>query len=341
MNRELKLLLNIKNDKKMKNLVVKICLTTILMLCATITSFAQSNGDKLFMEGQQLQQIQTIVSQNQAIKKFQSAKVVYTTADKKKMCDNQIVICNNNITSLKQGGKKKGKANQDSAPTEKASSFSLNQDKVEFDGDKPGSAVVNVQATSLDWTFNISEGIDGEMNFIEATRSNDAKSLEISVNANPFTIMRTQTINVTHESTSKKITIKQQGKSVKLSTSTNLVEFGIKGGSKTIEVYTNSDSIISSNNNLTWSVESKPDWLEVNVEVKKKKSIVGRGLSAIKGLVESKAEAASDDDIKKSDVKIVAVPLIKSDKEYLTGRRGEVIFASQDKKYKVIVVQQN
>ena len=80
---------------------------------------------------------------------------------------------------------------------------------------------------------------------------------------------------------------------------------------------------------------------EADLKAKKKKGIVGKGISAIKGFVEGKVEAASAEDVKTSNIKVVAVPLIKSDKEYQTGRRGEIIFASQDKKYKVIVVQQN
>lgn len=83
--------------------LVKFCrmLVFVLMLCVPAGMVAQSNGDKLFMEGQQLQQVQTIASQNAAIKKFRAAKVVYTTAEKKKICDNQIAICNNNIRAIR------------------------------------------------------------------------------------------------------------------------------------------------------------------------------------------------------------------------------------------------
>lgn len=49
---------------------------------------------------------------------------------------------------------------------------------------------------------------------------------------------------------------------------------------------------------------------------------------------------SSDDDIRKSSIKIVVPPLLKSDKEYEKDRRGEIIFASQGKIYKVIVTQQ-
>lgn len=79
---------------------------SLFFACLSLTVQAQSNGDKLFMEGQQLQKTMTVSSQNQAIKKFTAAKIVYTTAEKKKMCDNQIDICNNNIKSLKSGMKK-------------------------------------------------------------------------------------------------------------------------------------------------------------------------------------------------------------------------------------------
>lgn len=77
----------------------------LVMLCVSVYASAQSSGDKLFMEGQKFQQTQTIAAQNQAIKKFRAAKVVYTTADKKTMCDNQIKICENNIISLRQKSK--------------------------------------------------------------------------------------------------------------------------------------------------------------------------------------------------------------------------------------------
>lgn len=67
---------------------------------------AQSNGDKLFLEGQQLQAVQTINSQQAAIKKFQAAKIAYTTTEKKTMCDNQITICNNNISSIRAAARR-------------------------------------------------------------------------------------------------------------------------------------------------------------------------------------------------------------------------------------------
>lgn len=69
-----------------------------------VSSWGQSNGDKLFMEGQNLQKVMTVASQNAAIKKFRAAKIVYTNASNKTMCDNQIAICNNNLKTLSKGG---------------------------------------------------------------------------------------------------------------------------------------------------------------------------------------------------------------------------------------------
>ena len=95
-------------------------LVFLFALTLSLMVNAQAAGDKLFIEGQQLQKVMTVASQNQAIKKFQAAKVVYTSADKKTMCDNQIAICNNNLKSLKNKTtpkkKKEDKADDKQSP---------------------------------------------------------------------------------------------------------------------------------------------------------------------------------------------------------------------------------
>ena len=327
--------------KKMNRMLLWVkSIAAILLLTAVTTVSAQSNGDKLFMEGQALQQKQTVASQNQAIKKFEAAKVVYTSADKKKMCDNQIAICNNNISSLKRAsakGSKEKKQDETAVPEVK---LSLSKKFIFFDGDKKGISNIAVTAPSMDWSFKSAEGIEGEENYVKATRSSDAKSIDIEADANPSTLERHQSFIVSYENTADTFLVSQKGKEVTLSTNSNLVEFKLKGSSKTIELYTNSDSIITSNNGLTWYVESKPEWIETNVEVNKEKSVVGKGISALKGLVSSTATAATVADVKTSTVRIVALPLPKSAPSYSSGRRGEIVFASQDKTYKITVIQQ-
>ena len=173
-------------------------IVTILILMCAMTVSAQSNGDKLFMEGQALQQKQTIASQNQAIKKFEAAKVVYTSADKKKMCDNQIAICKNNISSLKRGVSKGSKDKKQNV-TVQESKLALSKNRLFFDGDKKGTSNIVVTAPSIGWNFKSSEGIEGEENFVKATRSSDAKSIDIEVEANSSTLERHQSFVVSYE----------------------------------------------------------------------------------------------------------------------------------------------
>ena len=127
----------------------------------------------------------------------------------------------------------------------------------------------------------------------------------------------------------------QRGKNVVLKASTDLLEFKAKGGSKQIEIYTNSDSVVSDNRNLTWYVHSKPDWIEISFDLKKQKNVFSK-------IFYSSQERSDDlgEDVKSYSIAIVARTLAKTDPSYLTGRRGEIVFASQDKTYKLIVLQQ-
>ena len=75
-------------------------ISLLILSFISIVSFAQSAGDRLFSEGQQLQMTQTVKSQNLAIKKFEAAKRAYDSVTKKAMCNNQITICKNNIKTI-------------------------------------------------------------------------------------------------------------------------------------------------------------------------------------------------------------------------------------------------
>lgn len=303
----------------------------MIMVFTSATAFGQSNAEKLFSEGQKLQQTQTIASQKAAIKKFQSAKVVYTSKDKKQICDNQISICNNTIKilSTRSAPRKKTETEPTAAPA-----FSLSQTQIEFDGDKAGSYSITVTAPAGNWSFSIPKGIEGETDFVKATRNNDSSGIVIEAEANPTTIERKQTVSFTYEEESKSLTVTQKGKPVKLGASDNIIEFSYKGGKKTLDLYTNSDSLTTYSNGQYWYVESKPDWIDIRVAVKKTKSILGKGLSAIKGLVSSTSEIALDEDIKTSNLEIVAQPLKGN-----ADKKGEIIFASQYERFTVTASQ--
>lgn len=144
--------------------LVKFCrmLAFVLMLCVPAGMVAQSNGDKLFMEGQQLQQVQTIASQNAAIKKFRAAKVVYTTAEKKKICDNQIAICNNNIRAIRaksssgsgsQNTTQSGTTVTSKKETHKNVELSLSETRLDFKSKPKEGATqsVEVECNYDDW----------------------------------------------------------------------------------------------------------------------------------------------------------------------------------------------
>lgn len=95
-------------------------LCVLIFFAVCVAAGAQSSGDKLFLEGQNLQKVLMVGSQNAAIKKFTAAKVVYMTADKKKMCDNQIAVCRSNIRSLSvKKPKKSSRKSKEEAVVEK------------------------------------------------------------------------------------------------------------------------------------------------------------------------------------------------------------------------------
>ena len=81
--------------------ILKLLMVVVFSLSA-MGSYAQSIGDKLFAQGQKLQMVQTVKSQNQAIRKFIAAQKAYDSKAKKNMCDNQIAICKSNIKTLSQ-----------------------------------------------------------------------------------------------------------------------------------------------------------------------------------------------------------------------------------------------
>ena len=74
----------------------------VVFSLSAMGSYAQSIGDKLFAQGQKMQMVQTVKSQNQAIRKFIAAQKAYDSKAKKNMCDNQIAICKGNIKTLSQ-----------------------------------------------------------------------------------------------------------------------------------------------------------------------------------------------------------------------------------------------
>lgn len=294
------------------------------VLSAACPALAQtSKGDQLFAEGQALQKKRQY---SKAIAKYKAAKVAYTSAEKKQMCDDQINLCKPGPVQVSKEKEEKNK-NKDS--------LVISAKHLSFEYDKENTAEVSVLTGDSSWTFDASTLLYGDSAFVSVKKTTDGKGLRIQTDMNNRTLSRHQHIFVSSKECNDTIYVEQSGKNVTLRTSENLLDYKLKGGSKNIYVITNSDSIIANNNKECWYVESKPDWIEVNSEV-----VTQSTLAKFKKYLKSSKPILADDE-KSSAITITVVPLLKSDVEYTTGRKGEVIIASQSKRYKVIVIQQN
>lgn len=136
-------------------------LVCFVMLCLSTGIMAQSNGDKLFLEGQQLQKVQTVTSQNAAVKKFRAAKIVYTAVENKTMCDNQIVICNNNIRVLRE---KAAEKTRDKEVKDKAAEADSIQNVVVLK--KRTDVTLSLSVSRLDFKYKPK---DGAMQSVDVT----------------------------------------------------------------------------------------------------------------------------------------------------------------------------
>lgn len=149
----------------MKKYLARI-LCVVFLLFIAIGADAQSAGDKLFKQGQELQMQQTVKAQNQAIAKFVAAKRAYDSADKKAMCDNQIKICENNKKTIKRktvfkkeveeiDDKEAKKLATDSLPKADPVILSLSVSSIEFksSGKKNDNHQVTVNCNYTTWTY--------------------------------------------------------------------------------------------------------------------------------------------------------------------------------------------
>ena len=151
------------------NVILKSVLV-ILILLLSVGSNAQSAGDKLFKQGQELQMKQNERSQNQAIAKFTAAKRAYDSAEKKAMCDNQIKICKNNIITIRKNITDKNKVvvqekeeeNVLPEPPKEPVALSLSVSAIEFksSGKKDNYHQVTVNCNYNNWTYEKPDWID-------------------------------------------------------------------------------------------------------------------------------------------------------------------------------------
>ena len=309
----------------------------LLLLCA-IMSFsnpimAQNSGDRLYSQGLELQKRQTVQAQKSAIAKFQSAKKLYDSAAKKKQCDDAITVSNNIIKTISTNKKSKSSSHTVKEAELKASVLELSNEKLQLDCERR-SVIVNITTTESEWSVTPISNNNG-MAFISVNQHSEERSFEIVCSANNSTKLRSQVIEVRAGDLKKTLVIEQSGKPIILSVEKTVVEFSSKGGSKSIEVYSNSDSSEEDNNKRNWKVISKPEWVNVIGEEYKKKGLFGKIGDAAKGLLKKNSASTEDPSVVTSIMEIVVSSKSKSN----PSRSGEIVISSDGQQATIIVQQ--
>ena len=231
-----------------------------IMIGLTSPVIAQTSGDKLFSQGIELQKSQTVKSQKSAIQKFMSAKKIFDSAAKKKQCDDAIMVSNNIIRTINN----KNNRQPDPEPIteqEKKPILELSNENLHLDYEGH-TVIISVTTSEPEW--NIAQIANNEgLTFVSVNSQSEKNEFEIVCPSNKSTIKRSQTIEVRSEEIKKTLLIEQSGKPVSLSVEKAVVEIAYRGGSKSILVYSNSDSKEVDNNYRNWKVISSPEWVTV------------------------------------------------------------------------------
>lgn len=301
------------------------------MLIVVMPIAAQTSGDKLYSQGLELQKKQTVQSQRAAIAKFQSAKKLYDSAAKKKQCDDAIAVSNNIIKTIST--RKKHVESEPEVTTElKTSVLEVSNEKLQIDNEQR-TVTVNVSTTETEWSVTSIANDNGEV-FLSVYSHPEDKNFDIFCPANTSTRQRSQSVMVKAGDLKKEIVVEQSGKPTILSVENTVIEFSSKGGSKSINIYSNSNTIIKENNNRNWQVVSKPDWVNVVGEEMKEKGFLAKLGDKAKELVKKNA-TEDDPSIVTSVMKVVAL----SKQKNLPSRTGEIVISSENQRATIIVQQ--
>lgn len=308
----------------------------IILICAMIgfvsAVTAQTSGDKLYSQGLSLQKQQNINSQKTAISKFQSAKKLYDSAAKKKQCDDAIAVSYNIIKTISSRPGSISSKNERNVDL-KTSFLELSNEKLQIDSEYH-SITINITTTESEWSVTPIANEDG-VAFVSVNRNQEEKNFEIICGANNSTQNRSQTVEVRAGDLKKNLIVVQGGKPTILTVEKTVVEFSSKGGSKSIEIYSNSDTAVEENNYRNWKVISKPDWINVIGEEFKEKGFLGKLGDKAKGLVSKNSANANDSSVVKSVMKIVVASKPKNEES----RSGEIIISSENQQATIIIQQ--
>jgi len=309
---------------------------SLFAVCAS----AQANADAKFKQGQTYQQTMTIAAQDKAIGCFTNAKKMYDAQKDKKKCDDAIRVSVNIKKKLNSSGGKTYQRTRryEDEETKVSVQPTLEVSNSRFSLEAESKTVsVSVTTKSDSWDVNPISGSDGT-NFLTVQKKDD-DTFEIICPKNTSTKLRSQRVKVTSGNHEKEIVVEQSGKPVILRLGENLWECSWKGGDKTIDIYSNSETTASDNNEQNWRVESKPDWVSVTFATKKKQGLLSKAGSFAKKLVKGEAEVNDDPTQKQTMANVVVEKLKSGTSEFTSGRKGEVIFASDDQRATLMIVQ--
>lgn len=314
----------------------------LYILCIfAVGASAQTNAEAAFKQGQSYQQTMTIAAQDKAIERFAKAKKMYDASKDKKKCDNAIQVSVNIKKKLRNSSGNTSRNRNRHVETDEVRAsaqpvLGLSNDYFKLESE-PKTLSVTVTTKSDSWDANAISGSDGT-NFITVQKKDD-DTFDILCEKNTSTKKRSQKVEVTAGDYKKDIVVEQQGIPVILRLGENLWECSWKGGDKTIEVYCNSETTVKDNNEQNWRVESKPDWVSVTFATKKKQGLLGKAGSFAKKLVKGEADVNNDPSLKQTMVNVVVEKLKSGTSEFSSGRKGEIVFVSDDQRATLMVVQ--
>lgn len=289
----------------------------------------KNSGDKLYKEGQKLQKVMNIKSQESAIEKFSVAKRFYDNIDNKQKCDDAIEVSKTIIRELKKPKPKK----TTEEPAKKTSELALGVDTLNVEFNQK-DAIVSVSSTNSSWTA-IALKPSNIDSFVTITKDNNNNCVHVSCIENTSTEERQQKVEVKSDEKYASFVVVQKGKPVSFEVSEVVVELNAKGNKKEIDVYSNSDKSYASNSMLNWEIVSTPDWIRCVGEKTKQSGLLGNVYEKTRNVISGKDKLEIPADCTSSVLSILA----DSKDKKAPSRSGEIIVESGGKRIMILVKQ--
>lgn len=319
--------------------ITRTIVALVMMLIGSLAVSAQTSGDKLYNQGLQFQKTLTIRSQRNAIAKFTSAKKLYDSQTKKAQCDQAIAVSRNIIAQISNGGGNLDPGHRnESAKEEKEQALNISPNDFAIDC-HPKTLTVTVAAINIeDWTALPVSNADGS-SFLTVKKGDGVVTIECDRNDN--TAAREQTVVISGGEKRCEVKVTQAGVPVQFTASKPMLEFGRNGGKKNIDLFTNSTTNYEENNNLTWKIVSKPEWVNVVVETGQPKKKLGGILGKAKKLSENilHGDSGENNQGPTNTIVVNADKIAKGTYEFNNGRKGELVLASDDQTIAILIVQ--